>query len=180
MYNDFVIVGPKNDPANISDTPVAADALIAVANSRSLFISRGDESGTHKKERELWSETTILPRGRWYREIGAGMGAALNMAAAENAYVVTDRGTWLSFGNKQDLQVLLQGDVELYNPYGIILVNPEKHPHVDIDSARRFADWLISDIGQHYISTFQINGEQLFCPFRMADIAGRCPSAVKQ
>ncbi|MEK6205751.1 MAG: substrate-binding domain-containing protein, partial [Amylibacter sp.] len=127
MYNDFAVVGPNSDPAAISSKTKVSDGLKAINETQSLFISRGDESGTHKREKELWAKANIVPIGNWYRDIGAGMGAALNMASSMNAYTLSDRGTWLSFGNKGDLSLLLSGDEALFNPYGIILVNPAKH-----------------------------------------------------
>jgi tungstate transport system substrate-binding protein len=164
MYNDYVVVGPKNDPAGVAKSTSTNQALKAIGQSESLFISRGDDSGTHKKERELWVSAKFTPTGDWYREIGAGMGAALNMAAATDAYVLSDRGTWLSFGNKQNLMILFQGQPVLRNPYGIILVNPERHPHVNIADARIFSNWLTSDDGQTAISNFRVGNSQLFCP----------------
>jgi tungstate transport system substrate-binding protein len=164
MYNDYVVVGPKNDPAGVAKSTSTNQALKAIGQSESLFISRGDDSGTHKKERELWVSAKFTPTGDWYREIGAGMGAALNMAAATDAYVLSDRGTWLSFGNKQNLMILFQGQPVLRNPYGIILVNPERHPHVNIADTRIFSNWLTSDDGQTAISNFRVGNSQLFCP----------------
>jgi tungstate transport system substrate-binding protein len=164
MYNDFVIVGPKTDPAGIRGMQVASEALQAIARSRQSFISRGDDSGTHKRELALWAATGTKPEGAWYREIGAGMGAALNMASATDAYVLTDRGTWITFGNKGDLQLLMSGDKALFNPYGVILVNPALHPYAKINLARQFSDWLVSEPGQSAIGAFQIDGVQAFCP----------------
>jgi len=164
MYNDFVIIGPQSDPAKVSNQNKASDGFAAIADSAALFISRGDESGTHKREKELWALSGSFTRGEWYREIGAGMGAALNMAASVDAYTLSDRGTWLSFGNKGNLSLLLSGDDALFNPYGIILVNPEHHPHVKIDMARRFSDWIVSDTTQKAIGAFAQHNMQLFCP----------------
>lgn len=164
MYNDFVLIGPKSDPAQVSNHKNAYDGLKAINDSGTLFISRGDESGTHKREKELWRLSGIMPNGDWYREIGSGMGAALNMAASVEAYTISDRGTWLSFGNKGDLTMLLSGDVDLFNPYGLILVNPKKHPHVKIGLARIFSNWLVSNEAQQTIGAFTVEKMQLFCP----------------
>ena len=149
-----------------------------LAAQKPLFISRGDDSGTHKKERELWRAAGLEPTGDWYREIGAGMGAALNMAAVTDGYSLSDRGTWLSFGNKQNLALLFSGDPQLRNPYGLILVNPAKHPHVNLSAARAFSDWITSPVGQALIAGFQLNGKQLFCPNSQPETAqaGVCPS----
>jgi tungstate transport system substrate-binding protein len=182
MYNDFVIVGPKSDPAGVMNAKTTAQALNAVAAAQALFISRGDDSGTHKKEVELWRAADTLPAGKWYREIGAGMGAALNMAAATDAYLMSDRGTWLSFGNTQNLTILFQGESLLRNPYGLMLVNPETHPHVDVASARRFADWITSPTGQGAIANFRVENKQLFCPNAQPeqDSKAFCPSDTAQ
>jgi tungstate transport system substrate-binding protein len=178
MYNDFVIVGPKSDPAGVLNAKTTAQALNAISSAQALFISRGDDSGTHKKEVELWRTAETLPTGLWYREIGAGMGAALNMAAATDAYLMSDRGTWLSFGNTQNLKILFQGESLLRNPYGLILVNPEMHPHVDVTAARRFADWITSPVGQKAIANFRVENKQLFCPNAQPeqDSKAFCPS----
>ena len=178
MYNDYVIIGPRNDPAEVAKFQKTSDALRAIKNAQHLFISRGDDSGTHKKEMELWASSGLLPSGGWYREIGAGMGAALNMAAATDAYLMSDRGTWLSFGNQQNLRILFQGEPLLRNPYGLILVNPAKHPHVKIASARRFAKWLTSEVGQQAIARFRVKNKQLFCPNAQPekDSKAFCPS----
>ena len=167
MYNDFVIVGPKEDPAGIRNLDLATSAFAQIARSKSYFISRGDDSGTHKKERALWTATTADPNansGRWYLETGSGMGATLNVAAGKNAYTLTDRATWLSFANRQNLTVLFEGDPILFNQYGIILVNPSTHPHVNAQDGQRLIDWMLSDEGQQAIGSFKRNGEQLFYP----------------
>jgi tungstate transport system substrate-binding protein len=179
MYNDFAVVGPKSDPAAISSQTKVSDGLKAINETQSLFISRGDESGTHKREKDLWAKANIVPIGNWFRDIGAGMGAALNMASSMNAYTLSDRGTWLSFGNKGDLSLLLSGDEALFNPYGIILVNPAKHPYVKIDMARSFSNWMISDEGQEAIGAFTVQNLQLFCPNADPDqnIDTICPSS---
>ena len=180
MYNDFVLIGPSTDLAGVSNQTKAIDGFKAINNSGALFISRGDESGTHKRELELWTQSKNTPSGEWYREIGAGMGAALNMASSVEAYTLSDRGTWLSFGNKGDLKLLLSGDEALFNPYGIILVNPEKHPHVKIDMARVFSDWIVSDEGQNAIGAFTFKNMQLFCPNAYPDENSDviCPSTT--
>jgi len=144
---------------------VGTGQAIRIAKNGDADISRGDDSGTHKKELQLWSETlNTTPSGSWYREIGSGMGAALNMAAAVNGYTLSDRGTWLSFGNKADLEIKWSGDQILLNPYGLILVNPEKYPHTNSQDAATFADWMTSPKGQNVIGSFRIQGKQLFCP----------------
>lgn len=164
MYNDFVLVGPKSD--DLGDIDSLSELLKHINTDQTRpFISRGDDSGTHKKELQLWSETlNTTPSGSWYREIGSGMGAALNMAAAVNGYTLSDRGTWLSFGNKADLEIKWSGDQILLNPYGLILVNPEKYPHTNSQDAATFADWMTSPKGQNVIGSFRIQGKQLFCP----------------
>jgi tungstate transport system substrate-binding protein len=166
MYNDFVVVGPKDDPAAIKGKDVAT-ALQAIRTKEAPFVSRGDRSGTHIAELKLWKAAGIdiaKDHGSWYREIGQGMGAALNMASASNAYVLTDRGTWLAFKNRGDLAVLVEGDKRLFNQYGVMLVSPAKHPSVKKEAGQRFIDWLISAEGQSAIAGFKINGQQLFYP----------------
>lgn len=177
MYNDFVFVGPRSDPAGVRDAGSVSDVLRRISTSEQLFISRGDESGTHMKERELWAAAELSPQGTWYREIGAGMGAALNMASVTDAYLLTDRGTWLSFGNKGDLEILFSGTPGLRNPYGIILVNPARHPHVRINEARAFADWMTSPSGQKAIADYRVGNQQLFCPLAVIpDKDAVCPA----
>ena len=167
MYNDFVLIGPKNDPAGIKGRDVAA-ALKTIKEKQAPFISRGDRSGTHMAELALWNKDAGIDidqqKGPWYKSIGQGMGAALNMASASNAYVLSDRGTWLSFKNKGDLQILVEGDTRLFNQYGVILVNPEKHPTVKKELGQQFIDWLLSPEGQKAIANYKVNGEQLFYP----------------
>jgi tungstate transport system substrate-binding protein len=167
MYNDFVLIGPKNDPAGIKGRDVAA-ALKTIKEKQAPFVSRGDRSGTHIAELALWNKDAGIDidqqKGPWYKSIGQGMGAALNMASASNAYVLSDRGTWLSFKNKDDLQILVEGDKRLFNQYGVILVNPEKHPAVKKELGQEFIDWLLSPEGQKAIANYKINGEQLFYP----------------
>lgn len=167
MYNDFIIAGPKSDPAGINGMKDVAAALAKVADSKSSFASRGDDSGTHKKEKSLWKDAGVNVKdasGSWYKETGSGMGATLNMAAASDSYVLADRGTWLSFKNRQNLDILVEGDKRLFNQYGVTLVNPEKYPHVKVAEGQAFIDWLISDEGQKVIGAFKINGEELFIP----------------
>lgn len=167
MYNDFVIVGPQSDPAAIADAPGAAAALAGIAAARALFASRGDDSGTHTKERALWAAAGVDPTaasGDWYRETGSGMGATLNAAVGMAAYTLTDRATWLSFGNRQDFAVLSEGDPALFNQYGVIAVDPAACPSVNARGAAAFVDWLLSDTGQSAIASFRVRGEQLFTP----------------
>jgi len=167
MYNDFVIVGPASDPAKIAASEDAAAALKTIADAGALFASRGDNSGTHKKEKTLWQAAGIDPTdasGQWYRETGSGMGATLNAAVGMGAYTLTDRGTWISFGNKGDYEILVEGDPNLFNQYGIILVNPDKHPKVKAEAGQAFIDWILSDEGQAAIAAYQVDGQQLFYP----------------
>ena len=167
MYNDFVILGPRDDPAGIKGLDDAAAAFARIAGAEAVFVSRGDDSGTHKKELALWAAAGLDPRaasGGWYRETGSGMGAALNTAAALDAYLISDRATWTAFRNKGDLAVLAEGDQRLFNPYGVILVNPARHPHVKAEDGRAFIDWLVSPVGQAAITAFRVEGRQLFFP----------------
>ncbi|MCS5565940.1 MAG: extracellular solute-binding protein [Methylococcales bacterium] len=165
MYNDFVIVGPSNDPAGIAGQSSAGSALKTIADSRSKFVSRGDDSGTHKKELQLWSSTPVdvqAASGTWYLETGSGMGATLNAAVGMGAYTLSDRATWISFHNRQGFSVQVEGDERLFNQYGVIIVNPEKHPHVKTAQAQTFVDWLLSPEGQALIDSYQVDGQQLF------------------
>lgn len=167
MYNHFIVVGPKDDPAGINGLKDAVAAFRRIAKARVIFVSRGDDSGTHKAERRLWKAAGIDPTAgphRWYREAGAGMGAILNVAAGINAYTLSDRGTWLSFRNRRALTVLAQGDPRLFNQYSVILVNPAKHPHVKPTEARALADWITSAEGQQAIGAFTMDGQRLFVP----------------
>jgi tungstate transport system substrate-binding protein len=167
MYNDFVLVGPKSDPAGVKGTKDIVAALKAIKDKSAPFISRGDRSGTHIAELNLWKAAGIdieKDKGAWYKAIGQGMGAALNTASASNSYVLTDRGTWLSFKNRGDLIIAVEGDKKLFNQYGVMLVNPQKHPNVKKDLGQAFIDWLISPEGQKAIADYKINGEQLFYP----------------
>jgi tungstate transport system substrate-binding protein len=164
MYNDYVIVGPADDPAGIREATTAADALSRIAGRQSAFASRGDDSGTHRAERRIWEQAGISPRGSWYRELGSGMGATLNTASAMHAYVLADRGTWTSFRNRQDLEVLFEGDPALFNQYGSVLIDPARHPHIKHELAAQWHAWLLSEEGQSAIASFQLNGESLFFP----------------
>ncbi|MDP6344764.1 MAG: substrate-binding domain-containing protein [Alphaproteobacteria bacterium] len=167
MYNDFVIVGPKADPAGIRGLASAPDALRRVAEARAPFVSRGDDSGTHKAEDRLWGLSGIDQKaasGTWYRELGSGMGATLNTAAGLAAYTLADRGTWIAFRNRQDLDLLVEGDARLFNQYGVILVDPAKHPHTRAVEGQSFVDWLIGPAGQKAIADYKLHGQQLFFP----------------
>jgi tungstate transport system substrate-binding protein len=167
MYNDFLVIGPSADPAKVRGGGDAATAFARIAESGAIFTSRGDDSGTHKAELRLWEAAGVDARahsGSWYRETGSGMGATLNTASELGAYLLADRGTWVSFKNRGDLQVLVEGDPRLRNVYGAILVNPERHPHVKSEEARVFADWLVSEEGRAAIEGFRLGGTQLFHP----------------
>jgi len=167
MYNDFVMVGPKEDPARIRGSKTAAEALRRIAATQATFTSRADDSGTHKVELDLWKLAGVDPRpasGTWYKETGSGMGATLNTAAALNAYLLSDRGTWLSFKNPQSLEILVEGDPPLFNPYGMITVSPKRHPGVKSLEAHALMEWITSPKGQEAIGAFKVNGRQLFFP----------------
>jgi len=164
MYNDFVILGPANDPADIRHSDSAADAMQRIARHSIAFVSRGDDSGTHKKERQLWQAAGLSPHGKWYLEAGQGMGKVLQISAELLAYTLTDRGTWLAFRDKLPLQVLFEGDPVLYNPYGVMAVNPQRYPDLNYAGARAFINWLISDQGQARIGGFRLAGKKLFTP----------------
>jgi tungstate transport system substrate-binding protein len=167
MYNDFVLIGPRSDPAGISGGKDIVAALKGIKEKGAPFISRGDRSGTHIAELNLWKAAGVdieKDHGPWYKSIGQGMGAALNTASASNAYVLSDRGTWLSFKNRGDLAISVEGDKRLFNQYGVILVNPAKHPHIRKELGQAFIDWLVSPEGQKAIADYKINGEQLFYP----------------
>src|ERR1700745_3419463 len=166
MYNDFVLIGPQIDPARVRGKDIVA-ALRTIKQKSAPFISRGDRSGTHIAELKLWQDAGIdiaAEKGPWYREIGQGMGAALNMASAANAYVLCDRGTWLSFKNRGPLTIVVEGDKRLFNQYGVMLVNPAEHPNVKVALGQQFIDWLVSPEGQKAIAGYKINGQQLFYP----------------
>ncbi len=173
MYNDFIVVGPKADPAGVAGSKDAVAAFRKVADARAPFITRGDDSGTNAAERRFWLDAGIDPKAAssgpgqgagWYKDIGGGMGAALNTAAALSAYTLSDRGTWLNFGNRRDLVIVVEGDRRLFNQYGVMLVNPARHPAVKADLGQRFINWLISPEGQATVAGYKINGEQLFFP----------------
>lgn len=167
MHNDFVLVGPDSDPASIQSSQSVVAALQLIKKQKSPFLSRGDDSGTNKRELELWHETDFDPKsvsGGWYRETGSGMGATLNTAVAMQGYALTDRATWLSYKNKQNMKVLFERDKRLFNQYGIIVVNPEKYPHIKIKAANKFVSWLLSPKGQSLIASYKVAGQQLFSP----------------
>ncbi len=167
MYNDLVLVGPRSDPAKVGGSKEILEALRKVETAKASFVSRGDKSGTHLAELDLWKAAGIdidKAKGPWYRDTGQGMGPALNTAASMNAYILADRGTWLSFKNRGDLAILVEGDKRLFNQYGVMLVNPDKHPSVKRDLGQAFVDWVISPEGQKAIAEYRINGEQLFFP----------------
>ncbi|ALK91649.1 extracellular solute-binding protein [Limnohabitans sp. 103DPR2] len=164
MYNDFVVVGPQADPANVKGNDIVA-ALKKISSSNAAFISRGDKSGTHAAELRFWSQASMADKkGGGYKECGCGMGPALNMGASTGAYVLTDRGTWLNFKNRADLKILVEGDAKLFNQYGVMVVNPAKHPHVKQADAQKFVDWVISSNGQAAIAAYKIGGESVFFP----------------
>jgi tungstate transport system substrate-binding protein len=167
MYNDFLVVGPTTDPAQVRDMKDVLQALQAIARSQSPFVSRGDRSGTHQAELRLWKAASVTlesPAPQWYRAVGQGMGPALNIASASDAYILVDRATWLSFRNKGNLQLLVQGDARLFNQYSLILVNPAKHAAVKAEAGQRFVDFLLSGEGQAAIAAFRIDGKQLYFP----------------
>ena len=173
MYNDFVVVGPAADPAGVAGMKDAEAALGKIAAAKAPFASRGDDSGTHKAELRLWKDAGIdlaAASGGWYRETGSGMGATLNTGIGMGAYVLTDRATWISFGNKGDHTVVVEGDPELFNQYGVILVNPDRHPAVKAEAGQAFIDWLTGDEGQAAIANYRVDGQQLFFP--NADMTG--------
>ncbi|MFK7794290.1 MAG: substrate-binding domain-containing protein [Gammaproteobacteria bacterium] len=165
MYNDFVVVGPESDPANVLQANNVKQALQSISQTQSIFVSRGDDSGTHIKELSLWtlaSVDAVKDSGTWYREAGAGMGATLNTTVSMNGYTITDRATWISFGNKQNHVLVLEGDPPLHNQYSVIAVNPAKHSHAKVTLTQTFIDWLLSDQGQTHIADYRVHGEQLF------------------
>lgn len=167
MYNDFVLIGPRSDPAKVAGDKDIVDALKKIQAARAPFVSRGDKSGTNAAELRLWKMAAIDPvtgRGTWYRETGSGMGPSLNTASSMNAYLLSDRGTWLNFKNRGELTIVVEGDGRLFNQYGVMLVNPAKHPHVKKELGQAFIDWLVSDEGQKTIASYKIGGEQLFFP----------------
>ncbi len=167
MYNDFVLIGPASDPAKILGIKDSTEAFKKIADSKSKFVSRGDKSGTHSAELRLWKKAGIdiaMASTDWYKSTGQGMGPALNTAASLDAYILADRGTWLAFKNPQNLKIVLEGDKTLFNPYGVMLVSPAKHPHVKKEDGQQFIDWLVSPTGQQAIASYKINGQSLFFP----------------
>ena len=163
MYNDFVLVGPKADPAHVKGNDIV-EALKKIAAANASFVSRGDKSGTDAAEKRFWKQAGLADRGSGYKECGCGMGPALNIGSSTGAYVLADRGTWLSFKNRGDLTILVEGDKRLFNQYGVMLVSPQKFPHVNVAGAQKFIDWVTSPAGQAVIASYKINGEQLFFP----------------
>jgi len=164
MYNDFVIIGDRKDPASIKNSTSIKDVFAKIMSSKSPFVSRGDDSGTHKKEKKLWKNASIEPQGKWYREAGQGMGKVIQIADELGAYTLTDRGTWLSYKDKVDLEILFEGDPKLFNPYGVIAVNPQRYPDINIDGANAFINWLISKNGQKLIGEYKKFNQVLFTP----------------
>jgi len=164
MYNDFVIIGPDGDPAGIADAETVAEALSLIAEAEAPFASRGDDSGTNRAELRLWDSAGVEPGGEWYRELGSGMGPTLNTAAGMDAYVMSDRATWVAFDNPRDLELLFEGDDALFNQYGSILISAERHPHLKHDLAEQWHAWLLSEEGQQAIADFEVKGQQLFFP----------------
>lgn len=162
MYNDFVILGPEADPAGIDGMTDAAAAMEKIAVAKATFVSRGDDSGTHTREKQLWKAAGVTPVGDWYLEAGRGMSEVVNMATERFGYTLSDRGTYLAYKTKTDLKIVVEGDAGLSNPYGVIMVNPARHPHVKVDLAKKFMDYLVSEQGRRLITGFKINGEQLF------------------
>lgn len=173
MYNDFIIVGPKSDPARIKEAGTAAEALNKIAQQQALFVSRGDDSGTHKKEKALWQSAGLTPQGDWYAPAGQGMGAVLRIADDKDAYTLTDRGTYLAYRGKIRLVPLFEGDPVLNNPYHIMAVNPEKFPHVQYELAKKYIDYVTGPVGQKIIARFRKNGQPLFYPDAMPDVLER-------
>ena len=167
MYNDFIIVGPSADPAGVSGMTDVVAAINKISKAQAIFVSRGDDSGTHKAELQLWQETGVdigSASGSWYRETGSGMGTTLNIGIGMGGYVMTDRATWIAFGFKGDHQILVEGDVRLFNQYGVILVNPVRHTSVKAEAGQMFMDWILGDKGQKLIAEFRVDGQQLFFP----------------
>ncbi|MBE0466088.1 MAG: substrate-binding domain-containing protein [Candidatus Desulforudis sp.] len=164
MYNDFVVVGPEADPAGVASVQDVKAAFAKIAEEETVFVSRGDDSGTHKAELKIWEKAGIQPQGDWYHSVGQGMGDTLRMAGEMRGYALTDRGTWIAMRDSLDLEVVLEGDPVLFNQYGVMAVNPDNHPHIDYDGAGKFIDFFISDEGQELIAGFKKHGEQLFVP----------------
>jgi len=172
MYNDFVIVGPANDPAKIKGMKDAVKALARIAGEKAIFVSRGDDSGTNKKEKILWKDAGIKPGGKWYREAGQGMGKVLQMTGEMQGYTLTDRGTWLFMKHKLPLEIVVQGDPKLFNPYGVIAVNPGRYPDINYTGAMAFIAWITSPAGQEIIGKYRVNGKQLFIPTALKVASG--------
>jgi tungstate transport system substrate-binding protein len=164
MYNDFIIIGPSADPALVAGAHNAPDAMARIFATQAPFVSRGDESGTHLRELAFWAQAGLSPKGLWYRQVGTGMAASLNIASAMSAYILSDRATWLSFANRGSLSVLFEGGAEMRNTYGLIIVNPALHPHVQAAAAESFANWMLGPQGQAAIAGFRLQGQALFCP----------------
>jgi tungstate transport system substrate-binding protein len=163
MYNDFVIIGPASDPAHVKDAKTSADAFKRIANTNSIFVSRGDESGTHQKEKEIWAAAGITPQGKWYRSAGQGMGEVITMATEQHAYTLSDRGTYNAFRHgKTDLAVVFEGEKGLFNPYSVIAVNPKKFPNVKYDLAMKFVDFITGPEGQKIIANYKVEGDSIF------------------
>ncbi len=162
MYNDFVLLGPESDPAGIAGKKDAAAGMEKIAAAKATFVSRGDDSGTHTREKQLWKAAGVTPSGTWYLEAGRGMGEVITMATERLGYTLSDRGTYLAYKTKTDLKIAVEGDAGMFNPYGVIMVNPAKHPHVKVDLAKKFMDYLVSEQGRRLITNFKVNGEQLF------------------
>lgn len=179
MYNDFIFVGPEEDPAKVKDTKTTTDALKQIAETKSPFVSRGDDSGTHKMEKKLWEKAGVKPEGEWYREAGQGMGEVLQMSGELKAYTLTDRGTWLATMDKSPLKIVLEGDQSLLNPYGIIAVSQKRYPDVNHTGAQALIDWMISPEGQKAIGDYKINGQVLFTPSADATEAKPTTEPVK-
>ncbi|GHC21594.1 extracellular solute-binding protein [Aidingimonas halophila] len=169
MYNDFVLIGPADDPADIANAESVEDAFSRIADTEAPFASRGDDSGTNRAELRLWEAAGVEPGGEWYRELGSGMGPTLNTAAGMDAYVMSDRATWVAFDNRQDLDILFDGDEALFNQYGSLLLSEERHPDLKHDLAQQWHEWLISEAGQQAIAEYELDGEQLFFPNADAD-----------
>lgn len=164
MYNDYVVVGPAGDPAAVTKAKTAAEAFRRIAKQQAPFASRGDDSGTHRSEQRIWQRAGVQPKGRWYRSLGSGMGPTLNTAAGMDAYALADRGTWLSFDNRQNLKIVFEGDPPLFNQYGSVLIDKDRHPHIKHDLAEQWHRWLLSEAGQAAIAGYQLRGQPLFFP----------------
>lgn len=165
MYNDFVVIGPASDPAGVRDVGTVAEAFARIADTEAVFASRGDDSGTHRAELRHWTQAGVdVDAADWYRELGTGMGPTLNTSADLEAYTLSDRATWASFGNRRDLEVLLEGDPALFNPYASLLISEQRHPHLAHDAARAWHEWIVSDAGQAAIDAFRVDGEQVYFP----------------